>query len=55
MALRPIVLIITVSLGVTFGWICGSAGGVMGSYLAGVLGASVGLYAGRKIQKNLDG
>jgi len=46
---------IAVSVGGTIGWYCGSLGGIMGSYLTSILGASIGLFLGRKIQHNLDG
>ena len=46
---------VAVSTGGAIGWRCGSFGGIMGSYLASILGASVGLFLGRKIQRNLDG
>lgn len=55
MSLRPIVLLISVSLGSWGGWILGSAGGLLGAYFASVVGASVGLVIGRKLQSNLDG
>lgn len=50
-----IVLILAVSVGGATGWKLGAPGGIMGSYLAAVFGASVGLYIGRRLQKNLDG
>lgn len=55
MALRPIVLLISVSLGGWGGWMLGSAGGLFVAYLAGVVGAATGLVVGRKLQRNLDG
>lgn len=55
MALRPIVLIISVLLGSWAGWKLGSFGGLLGAYLASVVGASAGLVIGRKLQRNLDG
>ncbi len=55
MALRSIILMVVISIGGAIGWICGSPGGIMGAYLTGVLGASIGVYIGGKIQRNLDG
>ena len=55
MALRPLVLLISISCGASLGWYCGEFGGILGAYLIGVLGASIGLYVGRKIQRSLDG
>ncbi len=53
--LKPLVLLIAISCGSALGWHCGAPGGLLGSYLAGVLGASLGLYIGRRIQRNMDG
>ncbi|MDX2480896.1 MAG: hypothetical protein QNK24_11240 [Desulfuromusa sp.] len=55
MSLRSIILMVTISIGGAIGWHCVSVGGIMGSYLASIVGASIGLYLGRKIQRNLDG
>ena len=55
MILRPLILIVTVSLGGALGWLFGSPGGLMGSYLTGVLGSSIGMFVGRKIQRRLEG
>lgn len=51
--LKPLVLFVAIGVGATLGWQCGSPGGLMGSYLAAVVGASAGLFIGRKIQRNL--
>jgi len=53
--LGKVVLLITISIGGSLGWRLGAAGGIMGSYLTGVLCASIGLYVGRRLQKKLDG
>ncbi len=53
--LKPFVLLLAISLGATGGWQAGAAGGLMGSYLAAVAGASLGLFVGRRIQRNMDG
>jgi len=53
--IRRAVLFICISLGSSLGWYLGSPGGLMGSYLVGVIGASVGLFIGRKLQCYLDG
>lgn len=50
-----LVLLAAISTGGSIGWTLGTPGGIMGSYLIGVFGASVGLYIGRRLQKNLDG
>ncbi|MEA3545565.1 MAG: hypothetical protein U9R69_10165 [Thermodesulfobacteriota bacterium] len=55
MSLRSIVLLVAISIGGAIGWRCGSLGGIMGSYLTSILGASTGLYVRRKIQRALDG
>ncbi len=52
--LKPIVLLITIGCGAAVGWQAGAFGGLMGSYLTGVVGASAGLYIGRRIQANMD-
>ena len=52
--LGKFVLLTTISIGSSMGWWFGSGGGIMGSYLAGVLGASIGLFIGRRMQKSLD-
>lgn len=53
--LRPLILFVTVSSGGALGWWLGTPGGLMGSYLAGVVGSSIGLFIGRRIQRNLEG
>ena len=55
MSLAAMVLIICIALGAFIGWQCGSFGGLMGSYLAAVVGASIGLFIGRRLQQQLDG
>lgn len=55
MMLRPIVLLVAISLGGWAGWALGSPGGLMTAYLAGVAGASLGLFVGRRLQRNMDG
>jgi len=55
MSVKMIVLLVCVSLGGWLGWVVGTPGGIMGSYLAGVVGSSAGLYIGRRLQGNLDG
>ncbi|SHJ88206.1 hypothetical protein SAMN02745165_03435 [Malonomonas rubra DSM 5091] len=52
--IRPLVLLLSIGLGAWLGWICGAAGGLMVAYLSAVFGASVGLFVGRKIQRNLN-
>jgi hypothetical protein len=49
------VLMAAISIGGSIGWRLGAGGGIMGSYLTGVLCASIGFYIGRRLQKNLDG
>ncbi|HEY5674916.1 MAG TPA: hypothetical protein VIR78_14505 [Malonomonas sp.] len=51
----PLVLIVATGTGGLLGWYAGSPMGLMGAYLLGVLGASVGLFIGRRLQRNLDG
>lgn len=53
--LAPLVLLVAVGTGGLLGWHAGTPMGLMGAYLSGVLGASIGLYVGRRIQRNLDG
>ena len=53
--LKPIVLMLAISSGAGLGWQLGAPGGLMGSYLAAVCGASLGLFIGRKIQRSLSG
>jgi len=53
--LKPLVLYICISVGSAIGWYCGSPGGLMGSYLVSVLGASIGLFIGRRLQRTIDG
>ena len=53
--LKPFVLLLAISAGGMLGWQAGSPGGLVVSYLASVLGSSLGLWIGRKIQRNLDG
>ncbi len=53
--LKPVILMLSISAGAAVGWKCGSAGGLMGSYLASVLGATIGLLSGRKIQRFMAG
>ncbi|MCK4503311.1 MAG: hypothetical protein KAU22_09760 [Desulfuromonadales bacterium] len=55
MSLRAIVLLGGISLGGSGGWHYSPFDGIMGSYLTAVMGASIGLYLGRKIQRHLDG
>jgi len=55
MSFRPIVLIVCIALGSWGGWSLGTPGGVMGSYLAAVVGASAGLFVGRRLQRYMDG
>ena len=51
--LKPLLLMTSICVGAAIGWQCGQFGGLMGSYLLAVVGASIGLYIGRKIQRNL--
>jgi hypothetical protein len=55
MSIAAMVLMICVALGGSIGWQCGSFGGLIGSYLAAVVGASIGLFVGRRLQQWLDG
>lgn len=55
MSLRAIVLLVPISLGSWGGWYLGSAGGLFVAYLSGVAGASIGLFIGRKMQRNMNG
>lgn len=48
-------VMLAVALGGWCGWQLGSIGGLMGSYFSAVVGSSVGLYLGRRIQRALDG
>jgi outer membrane lipoprotein SlyB len=50
-----LILLLSVNLGAALGWKLGSPGGIMGSYLAAVVGAACGLYLGRRWQKWLNG
>jgi len=50
-----LVLSICITLGLSLGWRFGSPGGLMGSYLAAVAGASAGLYVGRRLQRWREG
>ena len=53
--LVPLVLLITTGTGGLLGWHAGTPLGLMGAYLCSVLGSSIGLYIGRRIQRNMDG
>ena len=50
-----LVLLLSINGGIALGWKLGAAGGVMGSYLAAVAGAALGLVAGRRWQNWLNG
>ena len=50
-----IVLLLSINGGLALGWKLGSAGGLMGSYLAAVVGAAIGLVMGRRWQRWLGG
>lgn len=52
--LAPLVLLIATGTGGLLGWHAGTPMGLMGAYLCGVLGSSIGLYIGRRIQRNLN-
>jgi outer membrane lipoprotein SlyB len=52
---RKLVLLICITAGSSLGWRLGSPGGLMGSYLAAVAGASAGLYMGRRLQRWMEG
>ncbi|NOY12775.1 MAG: hypothetical protein GXP51_03535 [Deltaproteobacteria bacterium] len=52
--LKSLVLMLTLNGGATLGWYAGSPGGIMGSYFAAVIGAALGLYLGRKIQRSIS-
>jgi uncharacterized membrane protein YfcA len=54
MVIKPLVLIITVTLGAWFGWMAGRPWGIMTAYFIAVAGASVGLFIGRRIQHQMD-
>ncbi len=54
MSFRPIVLIVCIA-GELGRMVLGAPGGVMGSYLAAVVGASAGLFVGRRLQRYMDG
>ena len=51
--LKPIALLVSIIVGGTLGWHIGSPLGLIGSYMIGVVGSSIGLYIGRRIQQNL--
>lgn len=53
--LKPMVLIIAISIGGMLGWHAGAFMGLMAAYLSGVLGSSIGLYLGRRIQRCMGG
>jgi len=53
--LKFFILYLCISIGSAIGWQCGSPGGLMGSYLVAVFGATLGLFIGRRLQRNLDG
>jgi outer membrane lipoprotein SlyB len=50
-----IVLLLSINGGIALGWKLGAKGGIMGSYLAAVSGAALGLVVGRRWQKWLEG
>lgn len=54
MVIKPLVLMITVMLGGWLGWVVGRPLGIMTAYFIAVAGASVGLYIGRRIQRQMD-
>ena len=54
MVIKPLLVMITVSLGGWFGWTMGRPLGIMTAYFIAVAGASVGLYIGRRIQYHMD-
>jgi len=54
MVIKPLVVIIAISLGGWLGWVLGRPWGIMIAYFIAVAGASVGLYVGRRIQYHLD-
>ena len=54
MVIKPLVLMIAVSLGSWLGWVVGRPLGLMVAYFIAVAGASAGLYVGRRIQDQLD-
>ncbi|MFU8766019.1 MAG: hypothetical protein ACNA7T_15935 [Haliea sp.] len=54
MIIKLLVVIIAVLVGGWLGWLAGSPWGLMTAYFAAVTGASIGLYIGRRIQRNLD-
>jgi len=51
--LKLLLLLTSICVGALIGWQLGRPGGLMGSYLTAVFGASIGLFIGRKIQRNL--
>ena len=51
--LKPLILLVTISTGALIGWYCGTAGGIIGAYFTAVFGASIGLFIGRRIQRNM--
>ncbi len=51
--MKRMVMLIAVSCGGSIGWYCGSGWGIMSAYFASVLGSAIGLYLGRKLQRNL--
>lgn len=51
--LKTLVLLAAINAGAWLGWLCGSPGGLMTAYLSGVVGASTGLFIGRRIQRQL--
>ena len=53
--LAPLVLLVATGTGGMLGWYAGMPMGLMGAYLCSVLGSSIGLYIGRRLQRNLDG
>ena len=50
--LRYLVVVIAVSAGSSLGWLLGSRFGFFTGYLLAVVGASIGLYCGRKYARH---
>lgn len=47
-------VLVAVPLGGWCGWLLGTPWGIMDSYFSALLGASIGLYLGRRIQRTLE-
>ncbi len=52
--MKKLLVLVGTTLGSSIGWWLGAAGGIMGSFVLGMVGFGVGMYFGARLAKRLE-